>query len=282
MGTPQREPLRELAETEVAALRRIVQASSERVDRVRRARALLTVAAGASCAAAAQDAGLRSRTTVANLVARFNRQGLAALSIASGRGRKSTYDAKARAQIVAIAQTAPDRKADGTATWSLSTLQKRLRKEGLEQIGTNTETGPDAHPVGRHDEKLVKPVCYRATGCKQACTRARSAWCRPRPGPRRREDAQRIAHAHVGVSVREGGTGNAAGLVWDGIDRLGMQAHGRLLARVNNLIRPQDSSAAEAATDSQRPIRQRYQAFRRRPPHGTVQRRVLLEQFAQV
>jgi transposase len=138
MGTPQRERLRDLAETERAALRRIVQASSERVDRVRRARALLTVAAGASFAAAAREAGLRSGTTVANLVARFNREGLVALSIASGRGRTPTYDGSARAQIVATAQAAPDRKTDGTATWSLSTLQKRLRKEGLEQIGTNT------------------------------------------------------------------------------------------------------------------------------------------------
>lgn len=138
MGTPQKEPLRELAETERAALQRIVPASSERVDRVRRARALLTVAAGASFAAAARDAGLRSGTTVANLVTRFNREGLAALSIASGRGRKATYDGSARAQIVATAQTAPDRKKDGTATWSLSTLQKRLRTEGWEHIGTNT------------------------------------------------------------------------------------------------------------------------------------------------
>jgi transposase len=138
MGTPQRERLRDLAETERAALRRIVQASSERVDRVRRARALLTVAAGASFAAAAREAGLRSGTTVANLVARFNREGLVALSIASGRGRTPTYDGSARAQIVATAQAAPDRKTDGTATWSLSTLQKRLRKEGLEHIGTNT------------------------------------------------------------------------------------------------------------------------------------------------
>ena len=138
MGTPQREPLRELAETERAALQRIVQASSERVDRARRARALLTVAAGGGFASAARDAGLRSGTTVANLVARFNQEGLVALTIASGRGRKPTYDASARAQIVATAQTSPDRKKDGTATWSLSTLQKRLRKEGLKGIGMNT------------------------------------------------------------------------------------------------------------------------------------------------
>lgn len=138
MGKPRKEQLRELAETERAALQRIVRASSERVDRVRRAKALLTVTAGGSFADAARVAGLRSGTTVAKLVTCFNRQGLAALSIAAGRGRKPTYDAEARAQIVATAQSTPDRKTDGTATWSLSTLQKRLRKEGLEEIGTNT------------------------------------------------------------------------------------------------------------------------------------------------
>lgn len=138
MSKPQKEPLRELAEFERAALQRIVHANSERVDRVRRAQALLALAGGASFAAAARDAGFRSGTTVANLVGRFNRHGLAALSIASGRGRKSTYVGPARARIVATAQNPPDRKRDGTATWSLSTLQKRLRKDGLEQIGTNT------------------------------------------------------------------------------------------------------------------------------------------------
>lgn len=138
MGKPQKEQLRELAETERAALEQMVRASSERMDRVRRARALLKVAAGGSFADAARYAGLRSGTTVANLVSRFNREGLVALSIASGRGRKPTYDAEARARIVATAQAAPDRKKDGTATWSLSTLQKRLRKEGLEEIGANT------------------------------------------------------------------------------------------------------------------------------------------------
>jgi transposase len=138
MGMPQKEGLRELAAVERAALQRMVQASSERVDRVRRARALLNVAGGATFATAAYEAGLRSGRTVANLVARFNRSGLAALTIAPGRGRRSTYGAESRARIVATAQSAPDRKQDGTASWSLSTLQKRLRKDGLGQIGTTT------------------------------------------------------------------------------------------------------------------------------------------------
>lgn len=69
MGKPQKEPLRELTVTEQAALQRIVQASSERGDRVRRAPALLTVAGGGRFADAARTAGLRSGTSVAKLVA---------------------------------------------------------------------------------------------------------------------------------------------------------------------------------------------------------------------
>ena len=138
MGTPQKEPLRPVTEQEQAVLEQITKASSERMDRVRRARALLQVTRGVPFRQAAQAAGLRSGSTVAGLVQRFNQHGLAALSIRVGRGRKPTYDTQARATIVTTAQAAPDRKKDGTATWSLSTLQKRLRRDGLERIGTNT------------------------------------------------------------------------------------------------------------------------------------------------
>jgi transposase len=138
MATPQQEPLRRLTPAEHAALQRIVKASSERVDRMRRATALVAVARGQPFARAARQAGWRSGTAVAGLVARFNRRGLGALGIAAGRGRRPTYDAAARARIVAAAQRPPDRKADGTATWSLSTLQRTLRREGLPRVGTST------------------------------------------------------------------------------------------------------------------------------------------------
>jgi transposase len=138
MGTPQKEALRALSRAEQTALERITRASSERMDRVRRASALLAVAHGQPFAPAAHQAGLHSGSTVALLVQRFNQRGLGALTIASGRGRKPTYDTEARAKIVALAQQEPERRKDGTATWSLSLLQKRLRKEGLERIGTST------------------------------------------------------------------------------------------------------------------------------------------------
>jgi transposase len=138
IATSQKEALRALTEEERTTLERLAKRTSERVDRVRRARALLSVAAGASFAAAARGAGVRSATTVANLVGRFNASGLAALTIGGGRGRKPTYDAAARAQIVATAQRPADRRQDGTATWSLSTLQRTLRKEQYPRIGTST------------------------------------------------------------------------------------------------------------------------------------------------
>lgn len=108
------------------------------MDRVRRARAVLAVAEGQSFAAAARGAGLHSATTVANLVNRFNREGVGALTIGTGRGRKPTYDTEARATIVALAQRVPDRRQDGTASWSLSTLQRSLRKDTFPCIGANT------------------------------------------------------------------------------------------------------------------------------------------------
>jgi transposase len=138
MATPQKEPLRAVAPEEQAALERLVRSSSARVDQVRRATALLAVAQGYGFAAAARQAGFGSSTTVAKLVVRFNRQGLAAVRIAAGRGRKPTSDLPARARIVATAQRSPDRKTDGTATWSLSTLERTLRREGFPRLGGTT------------------------------------------------------------------------------------------------------------------------------------------------
>ena len=138
MAIPQKEPLRALTAAEQAALTQITRASSVRVDRVRRAAALLAVAQGKPFVQAAAQVGLRSHSTVANLVARFNQRGMEALTIAEGRGRRPTYDATARAQIVRVAQRPPDRRADQTATWSLATLRRRLRRDGLTSVGTST------------------------------------------------------------------------------------------------------------------------------------------------
>lgn len=138
MAPPRRVSLRPLTHEEQTALARLAKASSERVDRVRRATALVAVGEGHSFAQAAQRAGLRSHSTVADLVERFNREGLGALRIATGRGRKPTYGPVARAEIVATAQRPPDRRADGTGTWSLSTLPRTLRRQDFPALGRTT------------------------------------------------------------------------------------------------------------------------------------------------
>ena len=138
MPAPQKEALRLVTTAERAALTQISRASSERIDRVRRATALLAVAQGQSLAQAARQTGFHSGSTVAALVRRFNQRGVAAVTIAPGRGRTPTYDTAARSRIVATAQRPPERKTDGTATWSLSTLQRALRQvpEGLPTVST--------------------------------------------------------------------------------------------------------------------------------------------------
>ena len=89
-------PLRAMTQEEEQALERSVKASSERVDVVKRARALLAVRAGKAYSEAAQEAGYKSGDSVSQLVERFNQHALAGLFIAPGRGRKETYTSEQR------------------------------------------------------------------------------------------------------------------------------------------------------------------------------------------
>ena len=138
MAQPQKQPLRALSEQEGRELQRIVKATSERQDVIRRAKAVLAVASGQAFTQAAHEAGLKSGDGVGKLVKRFNQHGLAALQIAAGRGRKATYTSEQRARILAQVQRAPDRKADQSATWSLLTLRRALRKTDLPHIAKET------------------------------------------------------------------------------------------------------------------------------------------------
>jgi len=138
MGKAQKHPLRELTLREEQALQRVGKATSERLDVVKRARALLAVGAEQSFTAAAKEAGYKSGDSISQLVARFNQYGLEALLIAPGRGRKPTYTNEQRACVIAEVQREPDRKTDQTATWSLMLLRQALRKAGLPYIAKET------------------------------------------------------------------------------------------------------------------------------------------------
>jgi hypothetical protein len=140
MAQRRRIRLRPITAAERAALERVARAGAESADRVARAKALLTVADGAAFVASARVAGRRSGDAVAHLVERFNAEGLDALDPRHGGGPPVRYGPAERERILREVRRAADRAEDGTATWSLVTLQRALRRgpDPLPTVSTAT------------------------------------------------------------------------------------------------------------------------------------------------
>lgn len=135
-----KDPLRPLTAEERATLTQLSRAQSAPAVQVTRARLLLAVAEGRSYLDAARAVGRRSNDAVSHLVARFNQVGLAALEPRHGGGPAILYGPAERDRILREFHRAPDRAGDGTATWSLTTLQRALRRapDGLPTVSTFT------------------------------------------------------------------------------------------------------------------------------------------------
>jgi transposase len=140
MSRKKKDPLRDLTEPERQELVQLSRSQSAPAAEVVRARILLAVAAGDDCQDAARSVGRRSGDAVSHLVARFHAEGLAALTPRHGGGQRSTYGPEARGRIATEAARAPTPEQDGTATWSLATLQRTLRSapDGLPAVSTST------------------------------------------------------------------------------------------------------------------------------------------------
>ncbi len=140
MSRRQKNPLRALTTDERRWLQRIARSTSEPASHVARAKQLLAVASGCSYTDAAHAAGRKSNDAVAQLVARFNREGLQAVEPQRGGGRKPAYGARERERILQEVRRSPDPEQDGTATWSLMLLRRALRQapDGLPEVSTYT------------------------------------------------------------------------------------------------------------------------------------------------
>ena len=149
MSRRQKDPLRPLRDDEREALSRLSRSRRAPAAQVARAWALLAVADGQSYTTAARLVGRRNGDTVARWVARFNGEGLAAVAPRHGGGRPVRYGAAEQRRILAELTRSPDRTRDGTATWSLSTLQAALRRaaDGLPRVSTHT-IGRTLHEAG--------------------------------------------------------------------------------------------------------------------------------------
>jgi len=140
MSRQRKDPLRLLTDEERQVLQQIARARSESASLVARAKMLLAVAAGETYQAAAEAAGRKSNDAASLLVSRFNQEGLAALMPRHGGGPVVQYGPAERERILAEVRRPPDREQDGTATWTLTTLQRSLRNapNGLPQVSTYT------------------------------------------------------------------------------------------------------------------------------------------------
>ncbi len=140
MSRRKKDPLRSLTDDELASLTQLSRSQVAPAAEVARARILLAVAAGDDYQQAARAAGRRSGDAVSHLVARFNAEGLAALTPRHGGGQPRLYDHVARERVLREVRRDPTPEADGTATWSLSTLRKSLRSapDGLPRVATST------------------------------------------------------------------------------------------------------------------------------------------------
>jgi transposase len=140
MSRRQNDPLRPLTADERQELSRLSRSLSAPAAQVERARALLAIADGATYTAAAHQVGRRHNETISAWVSRFNRDGLAAVRPGHGGGARIRYGADAQQRILAEWARTPQREQDGTATWSLSLLQKALRHapDGLPRVSTYT------------------------------------------------------------------------------------------------------------------------------------------------
>ena len=140
MGRRRKEQLRELSQDKRELLVQVARARSEAASHVARAKMLLAVADGQTYQEAAWAAGRKASDPVSQLVSRFNREGLSALVPRHGGGAQVQYGLAERERILVEARRTPEREQDGTATWSLNTLQQALRQapDGLPHVSTYT------------------------------------------------------------------------------------------------------------------------------------------------
>jgi hypothetical protein len=205
-------PLRPLTEDEGQELTRLSRGRAQPAARVARALMLRAGADGSASQPAARAAGRQSGDAGSHLVARFNREGLAALAPRPGGGHKPADDGGARDRILREAARTPTPPAEGTATWSLTILRRVLRAapDGRPRVSTvtiwrvlrgagdtfpRTRTGcPTGSAVGRRKAGVVTvndPDAAAPTSGVRTRTPPARHWggrwaARTRPGPSRR------------------------------------------------------------------------------------------------
>jgi transposase len=131
MARRKKDPLRALTGEERTFLETLARARSAPADQIARATGLLAVAAGKSYKEAAQQCYLRQGNTIAGWVARFNTEGIGAVTPRHGGGHTPRFTGEVKEKILAHLLRSPNPQIDATTTWTISTLRKALAREGI-------------------------------------------------------------------------------------------------------------------------------------------------------
>ena len=131
MARRKKDSLRALTEEEKSFLEKLSRSRSAPADQIARATGVLAVAAGKSYGEAALLCHRLQGTTIARWAARFNREGVAALVPQYGGGHIPRFTGEVKDTILAEFTRTPDPETDGTAVWSVSTLQKALARQDV-------------------------------------------------------------------------------------------------------------------------------------------------------
>jgi Winged helix-turn helix len=114
----QKDPLRPLNAEERKMLEQLSRSLTMPADQVIHAKEVLAVAEGHTFTDAAKLVGRKSGDAVAHLISRFNAEGLSALETRHGGGPPIGYTRGECERILREFRRVPDRRLDGTATWS--------------------------------------------------------------------------------------------------------------------------------------------------------------------
>jgi hypothetical protein len=140
MCRSQKDPLRPLSADERKMLEQLSRSLTMPADQVIHAKEVLAVADGHTFTDAAKLVGRKSGDAVAHLISCYNAEGLSALETRHGGGPPIRYTSVECERILREFRRPPDRRLDGTATWSLTSLQRALRRapDGLPKVSTYT------------------------------------------------------------------------------------------------------------------------------------------------
>ena len=141
MSRRKKDPLRPLTDDERRELTRLSRSRVEPAAEVARATMLLAVDRGDDYQEAARAAGRRSGDAVSHLVARFNAEGMAALTPRHGGGQPQVYDPAARQRILREARRQPTPESDGhghLVAEHPAEGRSGRRPDGLPAVSTST------------------------------------------------------------------------------------------------------------------------------------------------